>query len=248
MHQQQLLQNEASLQKRPNTPMDFARQAELHQQQQQQSQQHSPQKTRQPTAGVKFQQIGDQPAQSTRFNEWDPYASNRSQQNERQKSPQKQKNQATGGGGAISGGGTQSSSTQPNTNFAFTFLNQDSSPRQASGRGNLAGGGGGGAGTIAASNLNTLIESNSAANLDLVVSGQKVGAPRRDTSPTNTPRESQQQGSNQQQQQQQQAVSGSGSAGRPFTRRLKPLDNAPNETLNLNSSGENQFVRQKTSV
>ena len=43
--------------------------------------------------GLKYHQLGDQNVTSTRFNEWDPYSSNRQQQlilsNERQKSPLK---------------------------------------------------------------------------------------------------------------------------------------------------------------
>ena len=214
-------------------------------QQQQQQQQKS--SLRQPNAGVKFQQIGDQPAQLSRFNEWDPYASNRAHAQlnsnnnvsgiERQKSPQKQKNATaaiSGGVGVGGGGGNTALGGNANANFAFTFVNQDASPRQTSGRAQLSNSSGAAAGT----NLNQ-VDSSSTSNLDLVVSGQKVGA--RKESPTNTPREIAEQPAR--------AIGSGGqhsnNANRPFTRRLKPLENMPANDA-LNSSGENHFVRQKT--
>lgn len=166
------------------------------------------QSKRQPTAA---QQQNQQPY--TRFNEWDPYKGN----SDRQKSPQKSK-------------GSANLASQTN-NFAYTFLGQDASPRQTSGRtANNS------TGTLSAGN--SMIESTSATNLDLMVSGQRVGPPRRDSPTNNTPRTDDLPSGKQQTQSQSQ---------RPFTRRLKPLDNAPTSgEVNLNSSGENQFLRQKT--
>ena len=160
-HMQQTLTNKrAKLKntlKRPTTPMDVRSSGPDHHhqvQQQQQSQQqksatkqqlNSPQSQLQAQhqqqqiggggvvvggvgsgGGLKFHQLGDQNVTSTRFNEWDPYGASRVQQqqillqqNERQKSPLKSK---------------QALQQNQNSNFAHTFLNTDSSPRQSSGR------------------------------------------------------------------------------------------------------------------
>jgi hypothetical protein len=240
---------------------------------QQQQQQQQPQKSLKQQqqqqlnesnrGGLKYHQIGEQNVPSTRFNEWDPYGISKQQHlqqqfllqqqqqqqslSERQKSPHKSKNAA-------------------NSNFAHTFLNTDSSPRQTSGRSQtgsanvqnaklqqispqnqqqFSSGGGGG-------NQN---EMSSSSNLDLMVSGQKLGG-RKELSPTNTPRESAQQQSPQHSQQQNSANH------RPFTRRLQPLEKL-NAELNANSqtsqsgnqvvqnsqngqASEGQFLRQKT--
>jgi hypothetical protein len=200
-----------------------------------------------------------------RFNEWDPYALARQQQNmldSRQKSPLKAK---TGG---------QQQSVQQQSNFAQTFLNTtDSSPRQSSGgniqrnannsnssqkqlqqmspqhqpaqaQNNLA-------------SLNNQIDLNSSANLDLIISGQKLG--RKDLSPTNqTPREA---NAGQQAQQSSQPIAqlqsqSIASQQRPYTRRLQPLDkmNGVDSTATANSNitgqqsdGNSQFLsRLKT--
>lgn len=175
-----------------------------------------------------------------RFNEWDPYASNR---NERQKSPLKSKQ------------GQQSG-------FSHSFLGQDSSPRQPSGRLNI------GSATQKFQHLTTFQQqyhqqqlqqqqqsqfllvnplssggqvepganNSSTSNLDLVISGQKLG-PRKE-SPTNTPRDS----SAYQQRQQESSANSRG-----FARRLQPIEKNSSDAANvLNSSGEGQIFRQKT--
>ncbi len=235
--------------KRPNTPLDFR------------AANSGPQ---QRLSGVKFQQFGagnDQQNPTTqRFNEWDPNQS----MNSRQKSPQKQKNSLLSSATALQHQLQQQQ--QQNSNFAYTFMNTDSSPRQTSGRQAVGiqnstkfqsqlsiGSGGGGA-----TNLNQ-VDSNSNSNLDLMVSGQKVGAPRKE-SPTNTPRQEdgqqpQQQSNSYLSRSEAQKLNSGNNLNRPFTRRLKPLDNLPNNgnlnesnnnNSNLHSSGENQFIRQKT--
>jgi hypothetical protein len=149
--------------KRPATPMEI-RPQDQHQTLLQSSQQQQ-QKGRfisnhfsnelLKSAGVKYQQISEQP--TNRFNEWDPFSAIRQVQfqSERHKSPLKTK--------------------QPNqqqSNFAYTFLNTESSPRQSSGRSQIG----------SASNLKHQqvssqhsSEIHSSSNLDLIVSGQKLG-------------------------------------------------------------------------
>ena len=86
-----------------------------------------------------------------------------------------------------------------------------------------------------------------------MVSGQKLG--RKDVSPTNTPRDA-----NQQHQQSPQHLSQQ-ERQKPFTRRLQPLDklaaeqaalnaitqnsNTSNNSTNNTSTNENQFLKQK---
>ena len=155
----------------------------------------------------------------------------------RQKSPQQQKN------GLLVG-----STVNQNSNFGYSFMNTDSSPRQTSGR---QAQGSGSAGTKLTSNFQSQsssnqIESTSTSNLDLMVSGQKVGA--RKDSPTNTPRQEDINNLANNRLIQDQKGSAT-SANKPFTRRLKPLENMHTNTNNndiLNSSGENQFIRNKT--
>lgn len=237
------------------------------QQQQQQQQSNQPQKTLKQQqqqlnesnrGGLKYHQIGEQNVPSTRFNEWDPYGISKQQHlqqqfllqqqqqqslSERQKSPHKSKNAA-------------------NSNFAHTFLNTDSSPRQTSGRSQT------GSANIQNAKLQQMSPQNqqqfnssgnqnemsSSSNLDLMVSGQKLGG-RKDLSPTNTPRESVQQQSPQHSQQ-------NSANHRPFTRRLQPLEKLNAELIansqpsqgsnqavqiNQNNQGnEGQFLRQKT--
>ncbi len=152
-----------------------------------------------------------------RFNEWDPYNKPES----RKKSPnvraailsQQQQNPQI-----------QQSQQQPSTNtstFAHTFLGTDSSPRQTSGRSQL------GSATKThqqqlqqqqqqqGSNNQTNSEVNCASNLDLMVSGQRLGGGRKELSPTGTPRDMGVIG----------IVAGSkGDLHRPFMRRLQPLE------------------------
>ena len=245
--------------KRPTTPMDFRIVEQQHQQQhqQQQSQKSKQQEMKQ----NKFNQDPNQIQTGVthqRFNEWDPYAALRQQQqvqqqqniDSRQKSPLKSKNQ------------------QNSSNFAHSFLNTDSSPRQSSGRNAQTGVAIQNGGPLSNQKLqqmspqhqqqqqqqqqlnqNKEIDLNSSSNnLDLIISGQRLGGQRKDLSPTNTPRESTnqigqqqlQQSQLQQQQQQQQ---------RPFTRRLQPLDKVNMEpVLNSNSNQQDsQFIsRLKT--
>lgn len=201
---------------------------------------------------------------TTRFNEWDPFASSRQQQQqqERQKSPLKSKQQQG----------------QAQSTFTHTFLMaQDASPRQASGRVNssathhqkyqpphhLA--------TMTTFQqqlqqqqqqqqsqfllINPLgVDGSNAAtstsNLDLMVSGQKLlgPSPVRKESPTNmnTPRESMY---HQYQQQQLQRQESSANQHRSYLRRLQPIDKnsssdpAPSA---LNNSSEGQVFGQKT--
>lgn len=62
---------------------------------------------------------------------------------------------------------------------------------------------------------------NSSSNLDLIVSGQKLGGNRKELSPTNTPRDMNQI----------QPVQAKVDLHRPFTRRLQPLDKLGQEML-----------------
>ncbi|CAF0704904.1 unnamed protein product [Brachionus calyciflorus] len=141
-----------------------------------------------------------------RFNEWDPYKQRQEANLERQKSPLKSKHQS---------------------NFAQTFLHvTDSSPRQSSGRTQS-----GSAGQKTSNQSQFLIgtsnqETNSSSNLDLIISGQKLGS-RKESSPTNTPRE----------------VSAQPENKRIYSRRLQPLD----KNSDIISTNEGQFIRQKTS-
>ncbi|RNA21186.1 ankyrin repeat domain-containing 55-like, partial [Brachionus plicatilis] len=159
---------------------------------------------RDPVKNIKHHHMSDPAVTMTRFNEWDPF---RQKENlERQKSPLKSKHQS---------------------NFAQTFLNvTDSSPRQFSGRVQV------GSASQKAQQTTQFVngsstnqETNSSANLDLVISGQKLGS--RKDSPTSTPRE----------------VSAHPDKKRIYSRRLQPLD----KNSEMNSSNEGQFVRQKTS-
>jgi hypothetical protein len=190
--------------------------------------------------GLKYHQLGDQNVTSTRFNEWDPYSANRQQQlsqSERQKSPLKSK---------------QSMQQNQNSSFAHTFLNTDSSPRQTSGRSQVGSAGNQKLQQISpqqqqALGVNTGLntsgsnqnEMSSSSNLDLVVSGQKLG--RKDASPTNTtPRDANQQHQHSPQHASQQ------DRQKPFTRRLQPLDKLAEQSSPLiANTNENQFLKQK---
>ncbi len=188
---------------------------------------------------IRNQQIGEQHHVSNRFNEWDPYKQQQSNQinNERQKSPQKTKQQQQQ---------QQVPQNQQSSNFAHTFLNTDASPRQTSGRSQL-----GSANNQKlqmspqhntnnnnTNNTNNQQEINQSSSLELVVSGQKLGG-RKDLSPTNTPRDMSQY-------QQPQSL-------RPFTRRLQPLDKIALEMqiqqqqqqILANTVNEGQFLKQK---
>lgn len=243
--------------KRPTTPMDFRGAA---------GNSTTAKMNNRPSESaiksVRFQQFNNDmsvgTAMTSRFNEWPPADSRQQQQqSDRQKSPLKSKQS-----------GQQSG-------FAHSFLGQDSSPRQASGRPNInsatqkymttfqqqyhhqqllqqqqqqqqsqfllvnpLGNNAFGSNQIEANMSNN--NSSSASNLDLIISGQKLG-PRKE-SPTNTPRDS-----SAYHHQQQQRQSESSANSRSFTRRLQPIDKSANETANiLNSSGEGQIFRQKT--
>ncbi len=227
--QQQIL--DYSNLKRPTTPMDVREtdqqiqyQIQAYQQQQQQGQRLLRQ-TESATKGIRYHQMTDQNTVSIRFNEWDPHAKQQQILNERQKSPLRSK--------------------QSNSNFSQSLLNTDSSPRQLSGRGQITSANPKSLQTqqllqhqlSTNSNLSNS-DSNSMSNLDLTVSGQKLG--RKDLSPTNnTPRDSNaiSQIMQQQQQQQQQQQ-------RPYTRRLQPLEKMNSEQAP--GPNENQFIRQKT--
>jgi hypothetical protein len=235
---------ESSL-KRPNTPMDFRGGPAENSNSNHQTQAKNSRSIESAIKNVRFQQFtNDIPMMgTTRFNEWDPYRHQQlqlqQQQNERQKSPQKSKPQQQ----------------QQQTNFTHSFLNQDSSPRQASGRMNV------GSATQklatsqqpsqfvlvnpAGNNSNNQMESNnnnsSTSNFDLVISGQKLG-PRKE-SPTNTPRDSYQQLQHQQQQSQKQESNSN--QQRSYTRRLQPLDKNANDANFLNNSGDGQGFKQK---
>ena len=266
--QQQNLVNKRAKQKnslkRPTTPMDMRNAGDNHHPQQQKSagkqnssyqnsllqaqhQQQTPSGAMSSGPGaLKYHQLGDQNVTSTRFNEWDPYSDNRQRQqqlsqNERQKSPLKSK---------------QSMMPNQNSNFTHTFLNTDSSPRQTSGRSQIGSAGvnnqklqqispqqqalgpGGGLNTSGSNQ----IEMGSSSNLDLIVSGQKLG--RKDASPTNTtPRDA-----NQQHQHSPQHINQQ-DRQKPFTRRLQPLDKQAVESnstvTSATTTNENQFLKQK---
>ena len=221
--------------KRPTTPMDIRMQEN-------QKPAMRPQNESALMRGMKMknQQIGENNIQQPtgRFNEWDPYSVSRQQQqqqqlnqNERQKSPHSKNRPLLQQ--------QQQQQLQPSSNFAHTFLNTDSSPRQSSGRSQL--------GSATNTTNQKLIMSpqqqqqqindmNSASNLDLVISGQKLGG-RKDLSPTNTPRDL-----TQIQQTQQIALH------RPFTRRLQPLDKLAQESLiSAAQSNEAQLLRPSES-
>lgn len=158
---------------------------------------------RDPVKNIKHHHMSDPSITMTRFNEWDPFK--QKENLERQKSPLKSKHQS---------------------NFAQTFLNvTDPSPRQFSGRVQTGSANQKGQQTTQFVNGNTNQETNSSTNLDLVISGQKLGA--RKESPTNTPRE----------------VSAHPDKKRIYSRRLQPLEKN-SETIGAN---EGQFLRQKTS-
>lgn len=200
--------------KRPTTPMD------IHQ------------KSRQPNNNAKFKknpsgQIGSneniqQP--TGRFNEWDPF--NRSighgQANplDRKKSPHNQNRSAQilqQQQQIQQQQQAQNNQQQPQINqsgFAHTFLNTDSSPRQSSGRSQL----GSANKPHTAAQPPGLGDSNTSSNLDLIVSGQRLGGNRKELSPTNTPRDLNPL------QQQPTGHHKPIDLHRPFTRRLQPLD------------------------
>ena len=238
-------------QKRPTTPMDvrgFEHQTSqvqptpYHHILQQPPQKHSAFGSK----AKQFQQMNEQHVGTGRFNEWDPYSNlsslrtNNLQQGERQKSPLKSKQQPTNPPVLQH----QNSQQQQQSNFAHSFFT-DSSPRQTSGRSHI------GSATVNMNYgsqkhsqmspqhgglSNTMFNSSnrdggvgpggdivSSSNLDLMVSGQKLGGSRKESSPTNlnntvTPRDGNQLQPQSLQQQ------------RPFTRRLQPLDKTIHET------------------
>jgi hypothetical protein len=234
--------------KRPTTPMDIRTQEN-----QKAIAKSNDTGLRNSNMKFKNQQISNENIQQPtgRFNEWDPFNLSRQQQinpNERQKSPhnkssksllQQQQQQQQ-----LQQLQQQQQQQQQQSNFAHTFLNTDSSPRQSSGRSQLG----------SANNLNQKLpltsqqqtntgDMNSSSNLDLIISGQKLGG-RKDLSPTNTPRDlTQIQQSQSSQQQQQQPIS----VHRPFTRRLQPLDKLnPNDSLiqGVQQNNEAQLFKQ----
>ena len=152
---------------------------------------------------IRNQQIGEQNQVSTRFNEWDPFK----QQNERQKSPHKSKQNQHQSQQQQQQQQQHQQQPQQTSTFAHTFLTTDSSPRQQSGRLQI-----GSANTTkhqtSQQQMSLNNDMNSSSNLDLMVSGQKLGS-RKEASPTNTPRDI--------------PNNNSSSLQRPFTRRLQPL-------------------------
>lgn len=221
--------------KRPTTPMD------IHQ------------KSRQPNTNSKFKknqsgQMGSneniqQP--TGRFNEWDPF--NRSighgQANpfDRKKSPHNQnrsaqilqQQQQTQQQQQVQNNQQFANTQQPQSNqsgFAHTFLSTDSSPRQSSGRSQL---GSANKSHVAPQSAGLGDSNTTSSNLDLIVSGQRLGGNRKEMSPTNTPRDLNQL-------QQQQLPTGHHKPidlHRPFTRRLQPLDKLGAEDIGQKGFG-----------
>ena len=200
---------------------------------------------------IKNQHIGEQHQVSNRFNEWDPFSSSRQHQqqqqqlqqqqinSERQKSPQKTKQYPQ----------QPQLQQQQSSNFAHTFLSTDSSPRQTSGRSQLGSANNQklqispqhNSNNVSGTNNSNQPDANQSSNLELVVSGQKLGG-RKEVSPTGTPRDLLQF-------QQPQSL-------RPFTRRLQPLDKIALELqiqqqqqqILANTSNEGQFLKPKKYV
>jgi hypothetical protein len=214
--------------KRPATPMEIRpqdqQQAALlqHQKSRYFSNHYSNEQSK--NTGFKYQQIGGGGGggeQTTnRFNEWDPFSAIKQVQiqGERQKSPLKSKQ-------------SQQQQQQQQSNFAYTFLNTESSPRQPSGRSQ----------PTSASNLKNQqvspqhsTEMNSASNLDLIVSGQKMGTLRKELSPTNLHHDGPD-GQNHQAQ-----------SAKPFIRRLQPIEKAKEDESNGKDNNNNNSNRQKS--
>ncbi len=147
------------------------------------------------------------PPPTGRFNEWDPYS-----KMERKKSPSVRAALLAQQQGQPQSQQLQQQPQQANSGFAHTFLGTDSSPRQASGRSQL---GSANKSQMSPQANSQLSDVNCASNLDLMVSGQRLGGGRKELSPTSTPRDMGV------------ALVGGGKQvdlHRPFTRRLQPLE------------------------
>jgi hypothetical protein len=241
-----VINTEQNSQRRPTTPMDIRNQDQQQQQQQKNlrqivsksQEQSSDLNTNFRGMSIRNQQIGEQHQVSNRFNEWDPFSSSRQQQmnSERQKSPQKTKQYPQ----------QSQLQQQQSSNFAHTFLSTDSSPRQTSGRSQVGSANNQklqispqhNSNSVSSINNSNQADANQLSNLELVVSGQKLGG-RKEVSPTSTPRDLSQF-------QQPQSL-------RPFTRRLQPLDKIALELqiqqqqqqILANTSNEGQFLKPK---
>jgi hypothetical protein len=255
-----VLNSDANL-KRPSTPMDIRMAEPLNQQQQQQQNIKTNQRPLVGSGVVKHQlhsnrnhinELSSQNTTSSRFNEWEPYKNSNNNNNntnnidQRQKSPQKSKYQTN------------------SSNFAYTFSNTDSSPRQLSGRTVLTSATQNGPKQLTSPQTTQQqqqqqqqLDLSSSSNLELVISGQKMIGERivssnkdrnKDSinnqaiSPTNnnsstvivTPREI------------------NNSSSRPFMRRLQPLDktdpfitqNSNNNSVPSQQTNEILFLKQ----